>query len=195
MSTKHIRGRTLDLGAGNAKYKDVILQYAEKYTAVDRSPGPNVDIVADAHHLSLDNGSFETVICTEVLEHVREPWVVIEEIARVLVPGGRCILTTPFLIPSHSDPYDFYRYTVDGVVHLFERTGMHIVDRARFGGIPIILGESLKFAFCNPYGKRPGRLRRTLYRWISNVLQLCSRRLRQDTIFYAGTYVVAEKPL
>ncbi len=196
ISSEHIKGNTLDLGAGKAKYKKMILENAEKYTAYDMVAAPNVDIVGDVHNLvAFETNTFDTVICTEVLEHVKEPWRVLEEIARVLKPGGRCILTTPFLLPFHADPHDYYRYTVEGGMHLFTRTGLKIVESAKTGNKRMVIAEAFKFVFCNPYiHTKPSFLRRNIFRVIYKFLSLGSHNSPQDSIFYTGIYIVAEKP-
>ena len=195
MSLPHVRGRTLDLGAGTAKYKPDILPFTSTYTTYDFIQGPHIDVVGDVHELkAFPNESFDTVICTEVLEHVQEPWRVIEEIARVLAPNGRCILTTPFLLPFHADPHDYYRYTIEGAAHLFERTGLVVIDRAKYGNLMMVIAEAFKFSFCNPYlHHHPEFVRRNIFRVIYRFLKSFSTHTSQDTLFYSGTYIVAEK--
>lgn len=69
------------------------------------------DIQADGAWLPLAPMSFDAVICTEVLEHVPDPRLLIVESHRVLRRGGKLIATVPFLYRMHADPYDFGRYT------------------------------------------------------------------------------------
>jgi SAM-dependent methyltransferase len=191
----YVRGNTLDLGAGTAKYKEDLLSHVTNYTAFDMVAGPHIDMVGDVHATGLPSGSFDTILCTEVLEHIREPWRMVEEIARLLRPGGTCILTTPFLLPFHADPHDYFRYTLEGVTWLFERARLRIVESGPFGGIGIVLGEALKFSFCNPYvHKRPGFIRRNIFRVLYRLLCLLDRSPRKQSIFYSAVYVVAEKP-
>lgn len=122
-STDYIHGRVLDFGAGTAKYKSLIVPHAKTYTSFDMIAGPNTDVVGDVLAPPFPDNSFETVICTQVMEHVREPWTMIEQISRILAPGGVCILTTPFLLPYHADPHDYFRYTTEGGSALFTRAG------------------------------------------------------------------------
>lgn len=68
-------------------------------------------IQADAARLPFSTATFGAIICTEVLEHVPDPQIVLHEAARVLRPGGILLITVPFLFGIHADPYDFGRYT------------------------------------------------------------------------------------
>ena len=85
------------------------------YVNVDLYPQPGVDVVADAEHLPFPAGTFQRVECDAVLEHVRRPEQVIEEITRVAAPSGYVHLVTPFCHPFHEYPRDYRRYTLDGL--------------------------------------------------------------------------------
>lgn len=79
--------------------------------AVNVSTEKNIDVRADAVRLPVPANSFEWVLCSEVLEHVNEPLRVMAEIFRVLRPGGKAVITAPFLFRLHADPLDVGRYT------------------------------------------------------------------------------------
>ena len=108
-------GLTLDLGCGTAPYK----RYFPNRVSFDARPGPEVDIVGDAHNLPFPDGKFDNILCTEVLEHLHSPEVAISEMKRVLKTGGKLILTTRFVFPLHDVPEDYYRYTKYGLEYLF----------------------------------------------------------------------------
>jgi SAM-dependent methyltransferase len=82
---------------------------------VDLLAIPGVDVAADAEHLPFPDGLFQRVECDAVLEHVRKPERVMEEIRRVLMPGGYAHLVTPFCHPFHEYPKDYRRFTLDGL--------------------------------------------------------------------------------
>ncbi len=83
---------------------------------IDPTYGPDVvgDITADP----LAGDAFDWIFMLEVLEHVKEPQRAIENICRALKPGGRLVLSTPFLFPLHDRPNDYFRYTEYGLRHL-----------------------------------------------------------------------------
>lgn len=105
---------TLDIGCANSPYADLF----PNRVGFDERPAPGVDVVGDAHALPFGDGSFEQVVCTEVLEHLHTPQKAIDEMYRVLKPGGVLLLTTRFIFPLHDVPGDYFRYTKYGLKHL-----------------------------------------------------------------------------
>lgn len=63
---------------------------------------------------------FDFVILDEILEHVARPWVAVEEVRRILKPGGCLITSSPFMIAEHRMPKDYWRFTKDGLRVLLE---------------------------------------------------------------------------
>lgn len=112
----------LDAGAGELRYKDAcshlryIAQDFARYDGAGDSVGlqmgewqhRGLDIVADVAHQPITAGSFDAVLCAEVLEHVPAPVDVLRELVRVLRPGGTLILTAPFCSLTHFAPF-FYQ--------------------------------------------------------------------------------------
>lgn len=82
---------------------------------------PHTQLIADAHRIPLATASVEGVVIQAVLEHVAEPWRVVEEIHRVLAPNGVVYAETPFLQHVHEGAYDFVRFTESGHRFLFKR--------------------------------------------------------------------------
>jgi SAM-dependent methyltransferase len=110
-------GLTLDLGAQTGPYA----AHFPNRVAVDLHAGPGVQVVGDALALGFRDDTFDVVLCTEMLEHVPEPQRAIDEMRRVLKPGGTLLLTTRFLFPIHDAPHDYFRYTKYGLRHLLRR--------------------------------------------------------------------------
>jgi SAM-dependent methyltransferase len=105
---------------------------------VDVAPIQGLDVVGYAGALPFRNGSFHTVLCTSVLEHVDNAEEAVREIVRILRPGGRLLVTVPFLYPTHEAPYDYWRATHHGLGSVLERHGLVIDDFGAQGG-PILL--------------------------------------------------------
>ncbi len=107
---------TLDLGCGpHAPYA----KYFPNRVGFDIVSGPGVDVVGDAHNLPFENDKFDLILCTDVLDHLHSPQVVIREMQRVLKPGGKVISITRFVFPLHDVPHDYYRFTKYGLRYLF----------------------------------------------------------------------------
>lgn len=107
---------TLDIGCANSPYS----KFFKNRVGLDIASGPGVDVVSDAHVLPFPDGTFENILCTEVLEHLHTPEKAISEMYRVLKSQGTIILTTRFIFPIHDAPHDYYRYTKYGLRHLFQ---------------------------------------------------------------------------
>ena len=108
---------TLDIGAQNGPYAAMF----PRRIGLDIRPGRGVRIIGDAQALGIRDGAFPVILCTEVLEHLPEPQRAIDEMYRVLEPGGTLLLTTRFLFPIHDAPHDYFRYTKYGLRHLLRR--------------------------------------------------------------------------
>lgn len=95
------------------------LQHAE-YVGFDYYAGANVDVAGDAHRLSeLVKGRFDLVFSTAVFEHLAMPWVVAEEIARVLNVDGLVLVETHFSYSAHDRPWHFFQFSDMGLRALF----------------------------------------------------------------------------
>lgn len=122
-------GNTLCIGAtSGAHAKDF-----PGSISVDVDPARKPDIVADAHSLPFEDETFDTIVCSEVLEHVADPYQVVSEIYRVLAPGGMVVLTTRFLFPVHDAPEDNWRFTHHGLLQLF--SNFTVIGQESDGGI------------------------------------------------------------
>jgi ubiquinone/menaquinone biosynthesis C-methylase UbiE len=118
--------RVLNLGSGIGNF-DHMLSSDIQTISLDIDPTkPGLDVLADAHGLPFKNETFEGVYSIAVLEHVKKPWLVAEEITRVLRPGGYVALELPFLNVIH-DAHDYFRFTDKGIRSLFDETEYDVV--------------------------------------------------------------------
>jgi SAM-dependent methyltransferase len=109
--------------------------------------------------MPMPDGCVDAVICTEVLEHVGDPGAVLGELYRLLVPGGRIWLTTPFVWPLHEEPYDHYRYTQYALRSLLRQAGFEGVEVVAFGGWFSVVGQLLRaFGSATGVGQAEGSL-------------------------------------
>lgn len=134
------------LEVGSREVQDSIRSLFSKanYTGFDLYAGANVDVVGDAHKLSdyfKENQKFDLIVSLYVFEHLAMPWVVAEEMMKMLKPGGSIFVIAPFAFAAHERPWDFFRFSEQGLKMLFpEDVGMECID---YGMTNLILGENL----------------------------------------------------
>lgn len=130
-NSHYAKGDLLDIGCGTKPYEKVFAAASvQKHLGLEYSPesgywGNRADVYGDAAALPFSSESVDTILCTEVMEHVPDPEKVIAEFARVLRPGGVVITTAPFFYPIH-DEFDFFRYTDKGLAEIMKRYGLAI---------------------------------------------------------------------
>ena len=102
-----------DIGCGEQPLRALIEARGARYTGIDivQNTMGSVDVLAPITSIPCSDAAFDLILCTEVLEHVSHTRDALAEIARLLVPGGRAILTTPFCYPLHEEPHDYVRIT------------------------------------------------------------------------------------
>jgi SAM-dependent methyltransferase len=139
------RGDLLDVGCGDMPYRPVVSGLVTVYHGLDIEPrSVEVQYVGSATDMSqVPDAHYDTVLCSEVLEHVDRPRDALGEIARVLRPGGRLILTAPFLSRLHEEPRDFYRYTRYGLAQLMKDAGLELEQLTEYGSIASFIGHQV----------------------------------------------------
>jgi SAM-dependent methyltransferase len=120
--------RVLELGARGSRVDPRLEGYRE-YVGVDVHPGPNVDVVGDAHRLSqLVEGPFDAIYSISTFEHLAMPWKVVLELNLVLREGGLLFTATHHTWPPHELPWDYWRYSRGAFQSLLnEHTGFELV--------------------------------------------------------------------
>jgi SAM-dependent methyltransferase len=135
-------GRVLDAGCGTSPYRAYLPETVD-YVGVDRTPGAHVRALVDIGALPFADGSFDGVLCTEMLSQSPRPWQLLAELARVLRPGGRLYLTAPFDWHFFDEPYDYFRFTTHGVRALLVEAGFTVERLEPIGGVFSAFGAKL----------------------------------------------------
>lgn len=140
-------GLLLDIGCGRKPYMALFADRVSAHIGVDMRTTMHgaeaIDAFATALALPVTDGAVDTVLATEVIEHVPDPRTMIGEIARVLRPSGYAIITAPLHEPLHELPFDYYRYTHLGLAHLLNEGGLDVVRVERRGGALAVYGYLL----------------------------------------------------
>lgn len=139
--------RVLDAGAGTAPYR-VLFENVE-YVTSDwagsmHDEALDADIIAPLDALPVGDGTFDAVVCTQVLEHVPDVRAVLGELHRILVPAGRLFVTVPFVWELHEEPFDFFRFTSYGLETTLRDAGFREVAVEPYGGYFSVLGQLLR---------------------------------------------------
>ncbi len=128
-----MHGRIADLGAGASPYYDLFRPHIDDFIAIDypaalpRHNGRGLRRAgASAEAVPLADASLDGILCSQVLSQVRRPDRVMSEVARLLKPGGRAIVSVPHASPLHSEPYDLCRFTPGGLAALAADAGLRV---------------------------------------------------------------------
>lgn len=131
----YMRGRMLDFGCGSRPYENLFS--VDEYIGVDIVAcghdhcDSKIDAYYDGNHIPFPDKHFDSVFSSEVFEHIFNPDEILSEIFRVTIPGGRFLLTTPFIWEEHEAPYDFARYTSFGLEQLLSRHGFRLIKQKK----------------------------------------------------------------
>jgi ubiquinone/menaquinone biosynthesis C-methylase UbiE len=132
-----LQGKLLDFGCGRKPYEN-LFNVAE-YIGVDMEQtghdhsNSRVDVYYDGKHLPFSDASFDSLFCSEVLEHIFNPDEILTEISRVLKPGAKALFTIPFCWNEHEAPFDYGRYTSFGITHLLNKHGFTVIELRKSG--------------------------------------------------------------
>lgn len=145
-------GRLLDVGCGDKPYEHLFtaqvdeyigIEYASTYELTAAGTRKKADVLYDGTRLPFDDASFDTVINVQVLEHTPQPQHLLNEIGRVLRPGGILILSAPFSFRLHEEPHDYFRYSPHGMRELCKNAGISIEDVSAQGGLWSLLAHKM----------------------------------------------------
>jgi SAM-dependent methyltransferase len=127
---KHARGKLLDIGCGNKPYLNIFKSFIETYRGCDivQSSKSCVDLICEATEIPEISDTYDTIFSTQVIEHVAEHQLMLNEAFRILKPKGKIILSGPAYWPIHEAPYDFFRFTKFGMLHIFQKAGFHNIQ-------------------------------------------------------------------
>ena len=121
LSSLPVDAKGLNIGAGKSKIDSRIAN-------LETEAAEGIDIVGSVENIPCPDNCFDFIITQEVLEHVKSPITAIQEICRVLKPGGIAYIQLPFVIGFHPCPSDYWRFTHEGIVALTQTTNFKIIE-------------------------------------------------------------------
>jgi len=190
------KGVLLDLGCGKAPlyavYKDVVSDVVCADWPASLHGNRYADVACDANRpLPFRDAVFDTVLATDLLEHIYHPAHLVTEMARILKPGGFLIINTPFMYWVHEAPHDYYRFTSYALRRMLEDAKLESVVVEACGGAPFVIADIMaKRCMRLPVVGRPIAIAVQA----TASLLLRSRRINAETAFPISHFVVAAKP-
>jgi SAM-dependent methyltransferase len=193
---EHITGRLLDCGCDKVPYygmyKDITSEVVCTDWEVTREGNPFVDFYSDLNQpLEIETSSFDTVLLTDVLPHIRKPHDLFAEFFRILRPGGKAIVTCTFINWMGEPPHEFGHYSEYGLRAFAESAGLEVVQLDSYGGYPDVLIDTLNKGMTGRISNRFFRFFRAMA--ISTPWYRNSRRKTMRS-YGIGYILVARKP-
>ena len=141
-------GPLADLGCGKVPLYGMYRDRVTDVTCIDwpcsHHQSPHIDILADLNiPLDLERESFDTVIASDVIEHLHNPRALFCSAYHLLRRGGKLIIGVPFLYWIHEEPYDFHRYTRFALEKMTSDAGLVTISLVSYAGAPEVLADIL----------------------------------------------------
>ncbi len=199
-----LSGRLLDFGCGSKPYKSLF--HVDEYIGLDYynegHPHENelIDVFYDGKTFPFEEGHFDSVLCSEVVEHIFNLPEILLELARVLKKDGLLLLTCPFVWNEHEVPFDFARYSQFALKSLLENAGFEIVNFEKSGNYRLALTQLKVLYNYNHAKKLMGNF--FLFRWLYKALFVfipnawglfLNKILPNDETLYLNNIVLARK--
>lgn len=148
-ASQYLYGRLIDIGCGEKPYQKILAEYVSSHIGVDHDScihdKSKIDLMGTAYSIPADNNSFDSALCTAVLEHLEEPELALVECYRVLKPGGIALYSVPFIWHLHEAPRDYYRFTKYGLDYLFKKSGFDVIEIKALSGFWLTFGQLLVY--------------------------------------------------
>src|SRR3989344_1942625 len=126
---KNIGGVIIDLGGGkNPSYERFWNINPEKFIRVDINKKSEPDVIADLNEpLPFSNNFADVIFLFNVIYILENPGIVLKEIYRVLKPGGKLFITSPFIFNEAKEPTDYWRFTSEGLEKLLKESDFNTI--------------------------------------------------------------------
>lgn len=142
------RGDLLDLGCGKVPPYAAYAPFVDEIICVDWTSGEHIDLTHDlSQPLPFADASFDTIVLSDVLEHVPKPDLLWREMTRVLAPRGKVIMNVPFYYSVHAHPHDYYRYTNFALERFVKLNGLELMCLEPVGGLVEIIADLFAKSF------------------------------------------------
>lgn len=127
--------KILDIGSfdkdGNYNYGLILNEKKWTYHGLDLKQGNNIDIVVENAYDwedEIEDETYDLVISGQAFEHIEFFWLTLEQVKRVLKPGGLFFLIVPSTGPVHKNPYDCYRFNENAMKAMAKYINFRVIE-------------------------------------------------------------------
>jgi len=193
---KYCSGKLLDAGCGQVPYYELLHPKVSVHYCVDRSEDAYarslLDEVVDLNKsVLLMEKDFDTILLTDVIAHIQQPWQLVKDLAQHLVPGGHLFITTPFVYWQSEFPHEYYHPSGSALQKMCADAGLEILVLEPYGGRADVLLDTLNKGMISPFFNR-------CFRVLASVVKKTSwyKKTNEKTRYSypIGYTLVARKP-
>lgn len=192
-AAKYAKGDLLDVGCGNKPYQNIFIKKVNSYIGLDLQGG---DITGSVLKLPFGDNSFDTILSTQVIEHISDPGLMMHEIHRVLKKNGHLILTAPLFWCIHEAPNDYFRFTKYSLSMLINQENFKLIYIKERGNWLLTLGQLislfLESSFNRLFFKYPKRFLQAMIQYVFFIMSKINR-FDKNTQAPLGYIIVAKK--
>lgn len=191
-------GHLLDVGCGTQPYRSYLAPGC-RYTGIDVHAAHPKTVVVAPDSIWPDLDPADMIVCTEVIEHVKDVRLFCAQIDNALRPGGLLVISAPFLYKVH-DAHDYRRLTIHEYRNYFP---FEVTEAKRLGGVgTVLVVNGLAWIYTSMQLTRVGYIAylvllpvRLLINCSANLLGMLLDSVDRTGMFYGGSIVVMKKPV
>jgi SAM-dependent methyltransferase len=192
---KYASGILLDCGCGDVPYYGIYKNLIDDSYCIDWEYSPqdqiHVDKFVNLNEPLIINKTFDTIILSDVLEHIAEPQQLINELYLLLNPNGKIIIMVPFMYRLHEEPNDYYRYTEHALKYMLNKASFKLLEIESYGGIVDVIFDLLNKGFFNTKSRAKTLVR--IYNRLSKINYFKKINSARKYSFPLGYILIAEK--
>lgn len=195
---EHISGHVLDIGCGPVPYHEVYGARTTASTCVDWGQSVHGTELLD-HFVDLNapgplpfgDAQFDSIVASDMIVHLTRPHVFMKELERIMKPGGKAFLSSPFVYWMGEYPHEYFHPSEFALRHLAIEAGFEVVHVSSYGGHADVLMDALNKFFPHGIGNRLFLAFAKAMRWTGWPKR---NRRRTDGRYAMGYAMVVRKP-